>query len=509
VRTGDAETGIQKIFDKDRVQKEIDAQVAITQAFGKEASQAIGTYAKSQLTQAEAKQTEGLIKQQQANRAISEGRLDDANALKAQSDVSLQQAGSLREQWGETGTSRVALHTLAGLLGGGISGAAGAAASTLSVPAIDSAVSELGLPDGLRSVLVAGAAATVGGAVGGTAGAAAATNEAANNYLTSLQEVQRDKELVACKTLYCTASIKLKYGGLDALQNAGLAIGVGGGMGYQSATQAAAIVDLVKNLPETLTALGAIVSDPEFRAKVGDQIAEDYKQRIEMQIKAYNDGGWDGSVTAGVEAGRLAVDLFSAATAAVGAGKVVAVTVKAGANSAAAGAALTANATVNFLENMALRNVQVGAINGFKSAEAVNKLMVSYPDWSPSWQPGSVVAQATIKPGSTVRLVVNESAFNSIRAGEFDRAFGGWGTFDEIPNVTYARNQLAITSDMKAVGRLYVVEVQIVQPINAQIGVVGAQGSAVGGGNQLHFFVPVAQRSAAFKYVTGSGKALQ
>jgi filamentous hemagglutinin len=501
VRTGDAPTGLQPIFDAAKVQREIDAQVTITQAFGKEASKAIGTYAKTQLAQAETKQTEGLIKQQQADKATSEGRMNDAVALKAQADAAFQETADLRGQWGETGTARVAMHRLAGLLGGGAGGAVGAAVGTLSAPAIDAAIAQLGLPDSVRNVLVAGAAAALGGAVGGAAGAAGAVNEAANNYLTSQQEVQRDKELTACKTLYCAASVNLRYGGLDAMQNAGLVVGVGGGIGYQSASQAAAIVDLVKNLPETWTALSAIVSDPEFRAKVGDQIADDYKQRIDMQTRAYNDGGWDGSVTAGVEAGRLAVDLFSAATAAVGVGKVVAVTVKAGANGAVAGAALSANATVNFLENMALRNVQVGAINGFKTAEAVNATMKSVAGWEPAWQLGAVVTDVTLKPGTRVSMVVNKADYDLIMAGDTSK-FGGWGTYDNVANQAYARNQLAITQGMKSnVGN--VIEVEITRPIYAQVGVVGAQGGATGGGSQLHFVIPLGERASIFKVVGG------
>ncbi|MFT5532477.1 MAG: filamentous hemagglutinin [Burkholderiaceae bacterium] len=51
-RTGDAGTGIQKIFDADKVQKDINAQVQITQTFGREASTAIGDYAANQQKQA-------------------------------------------------------------------------------------------------------------------------------------------------------------------------------------------------------------------------------------------------------------------------------------------------------------------------------------------------------------------------------------------------------------------------------------------------------------------------
>jgi len=49
-RTGDAETGIGKIFDADKVQKEISAQVQITQTFGREASRAVDDYTEKQMS---------------------------------------------------------------------------------------------------------------------------------------------------------------------------------------------------------------------------------------------------------------------------------------------------------------------------------------------------------------------------------------------------------------------------------------------------------------------------
>lgn len=49
----------------------------------------------------------------------------------------------------------------------------------------------------------------------------------------------------------------------------------------------------------------------------------------------------------------------------------------------------------------------------------------------------------------------------------------------------------------------YVVELEITQPINAQVGVVGAQGTAQGGGNQLHFIIPPQDRVSVFKVIGG------
>jgi len=286
-----------------------------------------------------------------------------------------------------------------------------------------------------------------------------------------------------------------------------LIVGVFGGMGYQTYEQGVAVVEMVKNLPETLTALKAIVNDPEFRTKVGNQIADDYQQRIDMQTRAYNEGGWDGSITAGVEAGRLAVDIVGAATVAMGVSKVVATTAKAGADVITGAVAQSAQAATQMIQNMALKGVQVGAIHGFKSADEVNSLMNAY-SYAPAWKSGTAVAEATLQPGTRVQMVVDEIAWNAIRDGKTERSFGGWATFDNVPNQAYARNQLAITNEFKQnVG--YVIEVEITKPIQAQVGVVGSQGgTAGGGGNQLNFMIPRDDRSSVFKYVQGSGRAL-
>ena len=103
-------------------------------------------------------------------------------------------------------------------------------------------------------------------------------------------------------------------------------------------------------------------------------------------------------------------------------------------------------------------------------------------------------------------MVVDERAYRALMAEEgttdISRVFGGWATFDNVPNQAYARNQLAITSEMKP-NAGYVVEVVITQPINAQVGVVGSQGAAQGGGNQLHFVIPPQDRVSVFKVIGG------
>ncbi|KGF78164.1 hypothetical protein IA69_32030, partial [Massilia sp. JS1662] len=187
-----------------------------------------------------------------------------------------------------------------------------------------------------------------------------------------------------------------------------------------------------------------------------------------------------------------------------------------GAGAAAKGGVALANAAVSLgtrvLEGAALQfmKLDAGVIRGFKSADEINAMMKAADGWSPAWTSGSSVAEVTMKPGTTVRMVVTEAAFNDMQVGQLNRAFGGWATFDDVPNAAYARNQLAITSDLTAKsGPLYVVDVQVTRAINAQVGTVGAQGTASGGGNQLHFFVPRDDRTGVFRYVVGSGRALQ
>jgi hypothetical protein len=180
-RTGDAQTGIQKIFDADKVQKDIDAQVQITQTFGREASKAVGDYADTQMKNALA------LKLQ----ASQESDKDKRSALE-------QQAQDIEDKWGNQGTARLAAHTLIGGLTGGLGGAAGAAAGTLTAPAVAAALKNAGIDGTLAQAITAAASTAVGAAVGGTAGAAAAGNEVVNNFLKHDQAAKMKKEFEAC-----------------------------------------------------------------------------------------------------------------------------------------------------------------------------------------------------------------------------------------------------------------------------------------------------------------------
>ena len=183
-RTGDAETGIAKIFDQTAVTKEINAQVAITQEFGQRASQAVGDYASQQY----------------------------AEALKNNDKEGM-------DRWKEGGASRVALHALVGGLGGGVGGAAGAATSQATIPMIGEEIAKLDLPVELKSALVQAAGIAIGVATGGTAGAVASQNATANNYLKHTELQTKKSELDACKDEKCRVETQEKWNRVSQKRN--------------------------------------------------------------------------------------------------------------------------------------------------------------------------------------------------------------------------------------------------------------------------------------------------
>ncbi len=182
-RTGDAQTGISPLFDAGRVQREVDAQVAITQRIGEQVPRLVAD--------------------------IADGR---AQALRTEaqteSDPSRQRA--LLEQaarWEEGGAARVASHVLVGAVTGGVAGAAGAGAVAAAAPALDAlqghvtaALSDVGTSEGIArgtgQVVANVAALVLGGVAGGgsAAGAALAVNVDANNRQLHPTEIRWIKD---------------------------------------------------------------------------------------------------------------------------------------------------------------------------------------------------------------------------------------------------------------------------------------------------------------------------
>jgi len=177
-RTGDVEIGLQKIFDAQKVQKEIDAQTKITQTFGQLAPKAAADYAANQ---------SATLKEQ----AKAEIDPDKKAALVDEA-----------RQWEDGGAYRIALHTAIGGLAGGVSGALGAGVAATAAPLLDGL--QANIADSLKKagvnetvanaagqLISSGTAAGLGAAVSGgsIAGAAMATNVDANNRLLHPNEI--------------------------------------------------------------------------------------------------------------------------------------------------------------------------------------------------------------------------------------------------------------------------------------------------------------------------------
>ncbi|QHE87462.1 hemagglutinin repeat-containing protein [Hydrogenophaga sp. BPS33] len=182
-RTGDAQSGLVPIFEKDKARDDVEAQVVITKAFAQQAAKAIGSYANGQLAQAQ---------------RLKEAAASEVDSVKRQ--AMMDEANALEDTWKEGGAARVALHALAGLAGGGVAGAAGAGVSQIAVPALGEHIAALDLPVEIKQALVQAAGATVGAAVGGSAGMASGLTATAQNYLSAADLRSKHQKLSACRS---------------------------------------------------------------------------------------------------------------------------------------------------------------------------------------------------------------------------------------------------------------------------------------------------------------------
>lgn len=368
--------------------------------------------------------------------------------------------------------------------GGCGAGALGAAMGELAASLYDPAASNSQADTVQFASMMGGIAVAVAGGDAAEINVAsqAASNAAANNWLAAQQRAQMKKEMDAAKTAVEKLQVFGKWTLVSGKQDMLTATGVGKGLAEAGISDVQGLADFLAHPIEGLNGLKQIISSPEARQQLGDAMFGELDAKIDRMQTALEVGGDQNAEQLGKDLGNL---VWSAGSVLMGASAAA----KGGVALAQAGVSIGANT----LEAAAFQfmKLDAGAIKGFKSADEVNAMMSAADGWSPAWQTGTSVAEVTVKPGTTVQMVVDQKAWDLISRGEFDRAYGGWATFDEVPNITYARNELAITQSLTDKGdRLYVVDVQVTKSINAQVGLVGAQGASTGGGNQLHFFVP-------------------
>ncbi|MDO4795654.1 MAG: hypothetical protein Q4A28_06930 [Brachymonas sp.] len=201
----DASQRLAPIFDKDKVAKDIGAQVHIGKEFGKVAPKAIADYAEGQLAKA------ALLEKQAQN----ESDPAKQNELR-------QQAQSLKNTWGEGKPGRLAAHAFAAGLSGGLPAAVGALSSQTLIPHLDEALQGQDVPQDLRNTLLSAAGLGIGAATGGAAGAAAGLNITDNNYLKHHEYEAMLKELGQCQGKAACDAVFSKYKQISDKNNAGL-----------------------------------------------------------------------------------------------------------------------------------------------------------------------------------------------------------------------------------------------------------------------------------------------
>ncbi len=203
LRTGDKEAGIAKIFDAVSVQKNIDAQVQITQTFGQLAPKAVADFAQRQA---------------------------DALLVQARNEPDASKRMALLEdakRWDDGGSYRVAMHAAIGGMGGGVAGAAGAGTVAAAAPMLNnlqnsivSKLTEAGvnpmIAKGAAQALTLTTATAVGTVAGGGSvqGAAAGLNVDANNRMLHIATYERLKDgcrgssTTECQTINRIAGIR-------------------------------------------------------------------------------------------------------------------------------------------------------------------------------------------------------------------------------------------------------------------------------------------------------------
>ena len=139
------------------------------------------------------------------------------------------------------------------------------------------------------------------------------------------------------------------------------------------------------------------------------------------------------------------------------------------------------------------------ALHQIRPAAEVNAAMVARHQL-PAWKAGTHVVEVTLQAGTRVQMVVDRRAHDAIACGHLGFV-GQWATLEPVPDQAFARNALAISTAFKGdVG--FVVELEIVKPTAAQVGLVGPLGAAPGGALQVRFAFEQRQGAAHFRLLS-------
>jgi filamentous hemagglutinin len=453
----DNSNALKKTWNGKELQQDVEAQAKIMETFGKQAALGIGTLATKKL--------DALTKQ-------IEKETDPAKKAELQGEA---------QNWAEGGSYRTALHAAAGALGGGVSGALGATASALSMPAIAAQIDKMDAPNAIKQALAQVAAAALGAAVGGTAGLASAVNVEANNrqlHQTETQWIQSNAKRYAARHSGMTEAqaeqilaqqayrqvqdgaagtwdadasnfLKQAHGMLPADGSSGP-----GYMFQATAAQKADANMYANQLPQTAA----------FYIKNGVQIPT-AQQSVDATKRGNEIRDAVGKATIGaaaLAAGTTLPPILSLCLSNPVVCNQLAIT----GGEIAAGDALGP-------AGLAIGGVAAGkmGLKSVQSAEQVNAKMVK-DGMDAAWAKGTPVINAELAPGTKVQMVISEAQYQAFKLDATKPPIGGWATFDNVVSQATARQDLALLNKFKPDTK-YVIELEVVKPIPADIGFVG------------------------------------
>ncbi|WP_100100491.1 EndoU domain-containing protein, partial [Snodgrassella alvi] len=146
-------------------------------------------------------------------------------------------------------------------------------------------------------------------------------NAVENNYLSDAQAVQEQKELKQCTNIGCTAKVKTQWAAINAAQQASFTAGIVVGLPAGAIEPIKELVHMATNPGETYEALRGLFTSGNILGNVSDAVKESYISRLNKLEEEYQRAGASGSYNAGVETGKLLIDMAALATGAGGAAK--------------------------------------------------------------------------------------------------------------------------------------------------------------------------------------------
>ncbi|WP_239327109.1 DNA/RNA non-specific endonuclease [Snodgrassella gandavensis] len=124
-----------------------------------------------------------------------------------------------------------------------------------------------------------------------------------------------------CTNIGCTAKVKTQWAAISAAQQASFTAGIVIGLPAGAIEPIQELLHMATNPGETYQALKGLFTSGNILGNVSDAVKESYINRLNKLEEEYQRAGAGGSYNAGIETGKLLLDMAALATGAGGAAK--------------------------------------------------------------------------------------------------------------------------------------------------------------------------------------------